>query len=205
MTALLVLLLACGSALSDPGADPDPTSPVADAPALEGVAVSERAGTAASVRPAIPPARTPLIERPVEWAWWALFWLPEHWRGEAIAWILGLVTSFSGFVASKIRLRDSDPEQFSRRDPRRWIVAAFSDRPIPVHQDEDEGAELEKMGRELSRLGSQLAKLNRALSTERAAREALEAQVRAGLISPEARADADESLAMLRRALGEWP
>jgi hypothetical protein len=203
VTALLVLLLACGSALSDPGADPDPTSPVADAPALEGVAVSERAGTAASVRPLLPPARTPLYERPVEWAWWALFWLPEHWRGEAIAWILGLVTSLTGFVASKIRLRDSDPEQFGRRDPRRWIVAAFSDRPLPLQ--EGEGVELERMGRELSRLGSQVVKLNRALSTERAAREALEAQVRAGLLSPEARADAEESLAMLRRALGEWP
>lgn len=163
---LLALLWVSGPARGEPdGGASAPSLPVAaqeggDVLLMDPPAADPPAGTAASGRPLLPPARTPLYERPVEVLWWALFWLPEHWRGEAIAWLLGLLTSLSGYVASRVRLRDSDPDQYSRRDPRRWIVAAFSDRPLPG-QATDDTADTDALEAKVSRLNMEVRKLQR--------------------------------------------
>jgi hypothetical protein len=130
--------------------------------------------------------------------WWMLFWLPEHWRGEAIAWLLGLFTSLSGYVASRVRLRDADPEQYSRRDPRRWIVAAFSDRPLPGAHVEADTGDLEAR---ISALNVALRKMQRAADT----RQEQQAKRDASILSAVGRLGASdpEALERLERLLSE--
>lgn len=126
----------------------------------------------------------------MEVLWWLLWWLPEHWRGEMIAALAGAIGSFGGFLVSRLGLRDTDPERFSRRDPRRWVVAAFSDRPVP--------SETVALEEEVTHLRKEVKRLSGAMAARPAPR-----QEPARALSPEERRHAMQALKALQTALGE--
>ena len=118
MTAiLLALCLAGGPAWGD-----DRPPPV-DASGEESVEPSPRVGTAAS--PPVEPRRAPLYERPLDVAVWAFFWLPEHWRLEAVHTVVTALLSMAGFVGSALTI-GADPARYHRADPRHWLARAFA-------------------------------------------------------------------------------
>lgn len=166
-------------------------------------ASGDSAGTAASPRPFLPPARTPLYERPVEWMWWVLWWLPEHWRGEMITFLAAQVMALLGFLATRAGLHGEDPSRYPRL--LRPVVAAFADRSAAAHVADEE--EVVSLRQEVATLTRQMATLKRSLREQEQARAAMEERVKALNVKPtltEAqRAEMEALLRDLLAALGE--
>ena len=117
MTALLLALcLAGGPAWGDDRPPPVDASGEVAEPA-------PRVGTAAS--PPVEPRRAPLYERPLDVAVLAFFWLPEHWRLEAVHTLITALLSMVGFVWSALAV-GADPARYHRADPRHWLARAFA-------------------------------------------------------------------------------